>query len=218
MQTSSANRHYTPWDRLLLQADQTLRTLFANYAISSRPHPADELTEIALTDKERQHAAGLMRVNHVGEICAQALYQGQALTARTPEIRDSMQEAATEEFDHLAWCKTRLEELESRPSYLNPLWYSGSLVLGVLAGIAGDKWNLGFLAETERQVVKHLDSHLGELPSADLKSRAIVEQMRTDESKHAEQAVANGAAELPWSIKKLMAAMSKVMTTVAYRI
>ncbi|MDF2867238.1 MAG: putative ubiquinone biosynthesis protein [Gammaproteobacteria bacterium] len=218
MQTSSTNRHYTHWDRLLLQADQTLRTLLANYPTSDRPNPTNELTETALTDKERQHAAGLMRVNHVGEICAQALYQGQAITARTPEIRDSMQEAATEEFDHLAWCKTRLEELESRPSYLNPLWYSGSLALGILAGIAGDKWNLGFLAETERQVVKHLEHHLGELPSADLKSRAIVAQMREDECKHAEQAVVNGAVELPWSIKKLMAAMSKVMTTLAYRI
>lgn len=139
MQISPTNRHYTPWDRLLLQADKTLRTLFANYAISDRPHPAYESSEIVLTDEERRHAAGLMRVNHVGEICAQALYQGQALTAKTLAIRDSMQAAATEEFDHLAWCKMRLDELASRPSYLNPLWYSGSLALGILAGIAGDR-------------------------------------------------------------------------------
>jgi ubiquinone biosynthesis monooxygenase Coq7 len=218
MLNSFDGRHYTIWDRLLLQADQTIRTLFANYPTSNRAHPAAELADAVLTESETKHAAGLMRVNHVGEVCAQALYQGQAITARTSEIRAAMQEAAIEEFDHLAWCKLRLEELCSRPSYLNLLWYGGSLTLGIVAGMAGDKWNLGFLAETERQVVKHLDKHLGELPSADIKSRVIVAQMREDEHKHAEQAIATGAIDLPWPMKKLMAAMSKVMTTVAYRI
>lgn len=211
-------RSYNLVDKVLLQLDASIRTLLGNYATSDRQNPATATTETELTNRERKHAAGLMRVNHCGEICAQALYQGQALTARTPEIRTSMHEAAIEEFDHLAWCKTRLEELDSRPSYLNPLWYMGSLTLGILAGIAGDKWNLGFLAETERQVVKHLDSHLEHLPGQDRKSRTIVEQMREDELKHATSAVAAGAAELPWPIKKLMTALSKVMTTVAYRI
>lgn len=211
-------RSYNLADRLLIQFDQGLRCLFGNYKISGRNYPAEGINGDMLTTKEQQHAASLMRINHVGEICAQALYQGQALTARRAEIRDTMQQAATEEFDHLAWCKARLTELGSRPSYLNLFWYGSSLALGTIAGIVGDKWSLGFLAETERQVVKHLEGHLDKLPSADLRSRAIIKQMREDEANHAEHAVNMGAAELPVPVKKLMAAMSKAMTIIAYQI
>jgi ubiquinone biosynthesis monooxygenase Coq7 len=213
----SSLRLYSFADRLLMSFDQGLRTLSGNYPSSSRSNPANEHNTSELTTSEQRHAAGLMRVNHVGEICAQALYQGQAITARTDCLRQDMQMAAMEEFDHLAWCNERLTELNSRPSYLNPLWYAGSLSLGILAGLAGDRWNLGFLAETEQQVVRHLDKHLSELPSQDVKSLAIVHQMRIDEAKHAQQAQASGAADLPSPIKKLMQAMAKTMTIIAYR-
>jgi ubiquinone biosynthesis monooxygenase Coq7 len=159
-----------------------------------------------------------MRVNHVGEVCAQALYQGQALTARNPEARAALEEAAREETDHLAWCEDRLNELGGRKSLLNPLWYAGSFALGATAGVLGDKWNLGFLAETERQVEAHLDEHLRQLPEQDAKSRAIVEQMKEDEIRHAQTAVHYGAAELPPPVKLAMRSMSMVMKRIAHRI
>ena len=160
----------------------------------------------------------MMRVNHCGEVCAQALYQGQALTARSQEVRTSMDAAAREEIDHLEWCQQRLGELGSHTSYLNPLWYSGSLGLGLLAGLVGDKWSLGFLAETERQVVRHLEGHLDRLPEGDSKSRAIVEQMKQDEAKHATMALVEGAADLPPAIKVFMTLTAKVMTTLSAKI
>ncbi len=161
---------------------------------------------------------GLMRVNHCGEVCAQALYQGQALTSRDPEVREALRSAAQEETEHLAWTEQRIAALGGRKSLLNPLWYAGSLSLGVFAGALGDRWNLGFLAETERQVEAHLDSHLRSLPEGDLRSRAIVDQMRLDEIQHAETAVRHGAAELPSFVKRAMKAMGRVMTGVAYRL
>lgn len=202
-------------DSLILHFDRALRTLFAP-AASRRPHPDAGLPEAALTDAERRHVAGLMRVNHSGEVCAQALYQGQALTARNPDIAQALQQAADEETEHLAWCERRLNELNSHKSLLNPLWYTGSFALGVLAGALGDRWNLGFLAETERQVEGHLDGHLQRLPAQDAKSRAIVEQMKADEIRHAETAIALGGAELPLPVKLAMKLTSKVMTQTAY--
>lgn len=187
-------------------------------AASLRPHPDADLAETGLSADEKRHAAGLMRVNHCGEVCAQALYQGQALTARDPAARDALRAAAHEEVEHLAWTERRIGELGSHKSLLNPLWYAGSLAIGVTAGLVGDRWNLGFLAETERQVSEHLDGHLAQLPAADDKSRAIVRQMHADETAHAETAVALGAAELPQPAKVAMRAMSRVMTALSYRV
>lgn len=202
-------------DTLIIHFDKALRTVFAS-AASRRPYPDMGLAEADLSEEEKRHAAGLMRVNHSGEVCAQALYQGQALTARNPEAAKALVEASDEETEHLAWCEKRLEELGSRKSLLNPLWYAGSFGLGVLAGALGDKWNLGFLAETERQVEGHLDGHLTSLPAQDAKSRAIVQQMKVDEIKHAETALAHGGAELPLPVKLAMQLSSKVMTRTAY--
>jgi len=202
-------------EALIVNVDKALRTLFAP-AWSRRPYPDAGLDEAELSDAEKRHAAGLMRINHCGEVCAQALYQGQALTARNPAAAQALIEASEEETEHLAWCEKRLTELGSRKSVLNPLWYAGSLGLGVLAGTLGDKWNLGFLAETERQVEGHLNSHLDSLPAQDDKSRAIVEQMKADEIRHAETAVAHGGAELPLPVKLAMQLTSKVMTRTAY--
>ena len=171
-----------------------------------------------MSEQERAHACGLMRVNHVGEVCAQALYQGQALTSRDPALRDALRGAADEETEHLAWTEQRIAELGGRKSLLNPLWYAGALSMGLIAGRLGDKWNLGFLAETERQVEAHLDSHLSDLPEQDLRSRDVVEQMRVDEIKHAETAVHLGAAELPEAVKKAMKFAAGIMTGTAYRI
>lgn len=204
-------------DRLILEFDRALRTVFAP-ARTVRPVPGTDLPEPALSEAERQHTLGLMRVNHCGEICAQALYQGQALTSRDPAVKESLRGAAEEETEHLAWTESRIKELGGRKSLLNPLWYVGSLSLGVVAGVMGDKWNLGFLAETERQVEAHLDGHLVDLPTQDGKSRAIVDRMRLDEIQHAEMAIRFGAAELPAPIKLGMKAMAKVMTLAAYRI
>ena len=202
-------------DNVILNFDRALRTLFAP-AVSRRPHPDAGLPEAALTEAERRHVAGLMRVNHSGEVCAQALYQGQSLTARNPDIAQALTQAAEEETEHLAWCERRLQELGSHKSLLNPLWYTGSFALGLVAGVLGDRWNLGFLAETERQVEGHLDGHLQRLPAQDAKSRAIVEQMKADEIRHAETAIAHGAAELPLMVKLAMKLTAKVMTHTAY--
>jgi ubiquinone biosynthesis monooxygenase Coq7 len=167
---------------------------------------------------ERKHAAGLMRVNHVGEVCAQALYQSQKLLARDSQIQEMLEHSAQEEMDHLAWCETRLKELDSHTSYLNPLWYAGSFAIGLVAGLAGDKWSLGFVAETEKQVESHLESHLQKLPETDHRSRAIVEQMRVDEIAHGQAALNAGGESLPEPIQKMMQALSKLMTTTAYKI
>ncbi|WP_410498972.1 2-polyprenyl-3-methyl-6-methoxy-1,4-benzoquinone monooxygenase [Chitinibacter sp. S2-10] len=204
-------------DQLIGEFDTVLRTLAAP-AASVRSHPDRDIADVELQAAEKNHAAGLMRVNHCGEVCAQALYQGQALTARDPAAREALKQAAAEEVEHLAWTRQRLDELGSHRSLLNPLWYAGSFAMGVTAGLIGDKWNLGFLAETERQVTAHLESHLAQLPEQDAKSRAIVTQMAIDESSHAEQAVALGAAELPLPVTRLMTATSKVMTTLSYHI
>ena len=171
-----------------------------------------------LSDAERARAAALMRVNHVGEICAQALYQGQALTARDPRARIELEQAAREEQDHLAWSAERIRELDGRPSLLNPLWYAGSFAMGAAAGAFGDRWNLAFLAETERQVEEHLSGHLDKLPPEDNRTRILVEAMRADEAKHRQTALRLGAAELPAPVKLAMRAAAKVMTTVAYRV
>jgi len=202
-------------ESLIVHFDRALRTVFAS-AASRRAHPDEGLAEVEMTEAERRHAAGLMRINHSGEVCAQALYQGQALTARNPEAARALIEASEEETEHLAWCERRLEELGSRKSLLNPLWYAGSFGLGVLAGALGDKWNLGFLAETERQVEGHLNTHLDWLPAQDAKSRAIVEQMKADEIKHADTALAHGGAELPAPVKQTMQFTSKILTKTVY--
>lgn len=202
-------------DRLLIAADHALRTVFAP-AATLRPVPGQDLPDAELSDAEKRHAAGLMRVNHAGEICAQALYEGQALTARNAGAREALEHAAGEETEHLAWTERRIHELGGRGSLLNPLWYAGSFAIGAAAGLLGDKWNLGFLAETERQVVAHLDGHLGRLPAQDEKSRAILEQMKEDEARHATTAVTHGAAELPEPVRLAMKLASRVMTRSAY--
>lgn len=208
-------RRYSPLDQLLIHLDNAVRTVWGAPAVTERSDPADAAPEGELSDAEKRLSAGLMRVNHAGEVSAQALYQGQSLTAKLPTVREKMERAAREENDHLAWCEQRLKVLDSRTSLLSPLWYGGSFAIGALAGLAGDKWSLGFVVETERQVVKHLEEHLQRLPTADHKSRAVLEQMKEDELHHATTALQAGGAELPAPVKKLMAATSKVMTTTA---
>jgi len=204
-------------DQLILEFDRALRTILAP-ARSVRRTPGDTLPEADLDTEQKRHVVGLMRVNHCGEICAQALYQGQALTSRDPAIREALRGAADEETEHLAWTEQRISELGGRKSLLNPFLYLGSLTLGLAAGALGDKWNLGFLAETERQVEAHLDGHLVDLPSNDARSREIVDQMRLDEIQHAKTAIQNGAAELPAPVKMAMKLAAKLMTGTAYRI
>ena len=199
------------FDKLIIAFDNGLRTLLAP-AHSARPHPDAGVAGSELNADEQQLAAALMRVNHSGEICAQALYQGQALTARNPEARAALEQAAAEETDHLAWTAQRIAELGGRLSLLNPLWYAGSFALGAAAGLLGDKWSLGFLAETERQVEGHLAGHLDRLPPQDEKSRAVLEQMKDDEARHARAAIEHGAAELPAPVKLAMKLGSRVMT------
>ena len=211
-------RKLTRIDQLFACADQALRTLCTTPTGTGRANPAEQNTETELSDKEKRHIAGLMRVNHAGEISAQALYQGQAFTAKLPNVREKMEQAAIEENDHLIWCEKRIKELDSHTSVLNPLWYAGSFTIGALAGSAGDKWSLGFVVETENQVVKHLDKHLGSLPEKEVKSRSILEQMKEDEMHHATMALESGAAELPKPVKLLMKLTSKLMTKTAYRI
>lgn len=204
------------FDQFLTEANRALDVL-GRSARASRPNPAGkEVSDI--TPEEARHAAGLMRVNHVGEICAQALYRSQAMLCKDPQVTNVLLHAAQEEVDHLAWCDDRLRELDSRPSIFNPFWYAGSFALGLIASRAGVSYNLGFMAETERQVEQHLDSHLESLPQADARSRRVVEQMRDDEIEHRRTAEHNGAASLPPPIKAAMRMMSKVMTTTAYRL
>ncbi len=202
-------------DHVITEFDKALRTIFAP-APTLRPMPGEDVPEAELSNDERRHAAALMRINHCGEVCAQALYQGQALTSRDPSVRQALEQAAWEETEHLNWTERRIAELGGRTSLLNPLWYAGSLALGVIAGKFGDRWNLGFLAETERQVEGHLEEHKGRLPPQDRRSWEILEQMKADEIRHAHMAVDHGAAELPAPIKGAMRLSSKVMTTAAY--
>jgi ubiquinone biosynthesis monooxygenase Coq7 len=202
-------------DKLIIEFDKGLKTLTAS-AHSVRPHPDENVQETDLSAEEKRHALGLMRINHCGEVCAQALYNGQSLTAKNPQIVEALQQASKEETEHLAWCEKRIHALGGHTSLLNPLWYAGSFTLGAIAGAIGDKWNLGFLAETEHQVGAHLDKHLHELPASDEKSRAILEQMKTDEAHHADTAISLGGAELPAPIKSAMKQMSKVMTSTTY--
>jgi 3-demethoxyubiquinol 3-hydroxylase len=212
-------RNLSTLDNLLCEIDLALRTLLPpGQRASKRKSPAENLNEQPLTSQEKHHVAGLMRVNHAGEVCAQALYQGQALTAQLTKVKSQMVAAAEEEVDHLAWCEERLYQLGSQPSKLNPLWYLGSFMLGSLAGLAGDRWSLGFVAETEEQVAAHLQKHLQNLPMQDEKSKAILEQMYKDEAHHADVAQGAGAANLPFVIKKLMHEVSKLMTRSSYHI
>lgn len=213
----SSNRSINPLDHLIVGIDKALRVI-AGVASASRPTPAARAADGVLDDKEQRHSAGLMRVNHVGEVCAQALYNSQARFAKSPAMRAQFAQAGREEEDHLAWTAQRLHELGSQPSLLNPLWYAGAYALGTVAAHLGDQRSLGFVAETERQVEAHLNSHLEKLPAQDAKSRAIVEQMRTDEAAHGEAARTLGAIEAPLPVKTAMTAMAKVMTTAAYYI
>jgi len=217
-------RFYSPLDHFINVLDTGLRTVLSTPE-SQRDYPAgahydensdDNLSDANLSEMDKTLAGRFMRINHAGEVAAQGLYTGQALTANMEDVREKMQEAAQEENDHLNWCASRIEELGSHTSYLDPLWYAGSVTIGALAGIAGDKWSLGFVAETEKQVVKHLDSHLNQLSENDTRSRAILEQMREDESKHATTALESGGAQLPAPIKGLMQITAKVMTKSAY--
>ncbi|TDK29961.1 2-polyprenyl-3-methyl-6-methoxy-1,4-benzoquinone monooxygenase [Luteimonas terrae] len=208
---------FNPVDQLLVETQRALDTVFGNPP-ATRPNPSLDTPDVVLNDSERRHAAGLMRINHVGEVCAQGLYFGQAAVAREPETRAHLLEAAQEETDHLAWCAQRLRELDSRPSLFNPLWYGGSYALGVVAGLRGDGWNLGFVVETERQVEAHLDDHLQTLPEADQRSRDILRQMKEDEARHADHAEQAGARVLPWPVPSLMATASSLMKAVAYRL
>jgi len=210
-------RTLNPLDRVLSEAQRALDTVFGAPG-AERPNPAGSTAELVLEPAEKRHSAGLMRINHVGEVCAQALYCGQAAVARDESTREHLLEAAQEETDHLAWCADRLRELDSRPSLLNPLWYAGSFTIGVLAGLRGDGWNLGFVVETERQVEAHIDEHLESLPEGDQRSRAILRTMKADEARHAQNAEAAGARLLPMPVPTIMAAASKLMKTVAYRV
>jgi ubiquinone biosynthesis monooxygenase Coq7 len=210
-------RRLSPLDRLLAEAQRGLSGV-ANDAIAMRENPGAPKPDLEMAERRRRHSAGLMRINHTGEVCAQALYVGQAAVARDEATRAQLLNAAQEETDHLAWCNDRLRELHSRPSLLNPLWYAGSYAIGVAAGLRGDGWNLGFVVETERQVEAHLEEHLRHLPPEDLRSRAILETMKEDEARHADHAQAAGARVLPQPIPKIMALASSVMKAVAYRI
>jgi 3-demethoxyubiquinol 3-hydroxylase len=210
-------RHTTALDQILSQIQHALSTTQLQ-ASAQRPYPAEQLDELPMNEKEKAHSAGLMRVNHTGEVCAQALYLGQAAVARDLATRDQLLHAAQEEQDHLAWCAQRLNELHSRPSLLNPLWYVGSYTIGLAAGLRGDGWNLGFVVETERQVEAHLDEHLKSIAASDEKSRAILQVMKIDEAAHADHALEQGARTLPAPIPRVMALTSSIMKAVAYRI
>ncbi len=214
--TRMSERHYNKLDHLITQFDTGLRTVFGKPQLTARDNPAAAVTENELTQAGRDLAGRLMRINHAGEVAAQGLYQGQALTARLPDVREKMQTAAQEENDHLAWCESRINELGTHTSLLNPLWYGGSVAIGAFAGLLGDKWSLGFIVETERQVVRHLDSHLNSISSDDHKTRVILEQMKTDETHHATTALDAGGAALPAIVKSFMQFTSKIMTRSSY--
>ena len=205
-------------DLVINEVDKGLKYSTQNYQTESRPYPADKMEQGSLNEFEKNHSAGLMRVNHSGEVCAQALYRGQALTAKLGDTRTKMEQAASEELDHLSWCNKRLEDLNNKPSLLNPIWYGMSFSIGAVAGLIGDKWSLGFVHETEEQVVKHLDGHLDKLSKKDFKTKAVIEQMRIDEEQHSHDALEAGAEILPDEIKNLMSKFAKVMTNSSYHI
>ena len=211
-------RQLTLIDKFIVRADRALRTVMASEQHAQRASPAINVAEAELSAEEKRHAAGLMRVNHAGEVCAQALYQGQAFTAKLPDVRAEMEGAAAEEIDHLVWCQQRLDALDSHPSYLNPLWYGLSFAIGAGAGLVSDKVSLGFVAATEDQVCKHLQKHLAELPEQDEKSRVVVAQMLRDEARHADMALSAGGYDFPAPIKGVMTLISKAMTATSYRI
>ena len=211
-------RNYSTLDRFIASIDDALRISTGEAPAPQRGNPAGDLAAVDLDEEQRRHVAGLMRINHSGEICAQALYAGQAATARNDATREAMQSAADEEIDHLSWCEDRLRELDSRPSLLNPLWYAGSFAIGAVAGIAGDDWSLGFVKETENQVEAHLQDHLERLPEGDARSQAILDQMKVDEARHAEMAEKAGARALPEPIRRAMALTAGLMKTLAYRL
>ncbi|OQW94238.1 MAG: demethoxyubiquinone hydroxylase family protein, partial [Beggiatoa sp. IS2] len=208
-------QRHTLLDRFIINFDQGLRTVLGQPIATGRANPASSIQETALSDPEKQLAVRLMRVNHAGEVSAQALYQGQSLVARNRTVHNRLQQSAFEENDHLVWCKSRVQDFDGHVSLLNPLWYAGSLTIGVIAGIAGDKWSLGFVVETEHQVIRHLDEHLKQLPATDLKSRAILEQMKEDEAHHATVAIESGGVPLPALMRWLMKRAAKVMTKTA---
>jgi ubiquinone biosynthesis monooxygenase Coq7 len=213
---SVAMRNYSPLDKLFINLDTALRTMAGKPILTERPNPAAEIEDAPLSDSERDLAGRLMRINHAGEVSAQGLYQGQALTAKLPEVRQKMERAALEENDHLEWCERRATELGTHVSYLNPLWYGGSVAIGALAGLIGDKWSLGFVVETEHQVCRHLESHMAKLSPEDQKTRAILQQMHDDEARHADMAQAAGGAPFPAPVKAMMQLTSKIMTKTAY--
>ncbi len=210
-------RRLTPIDRFLGTVDQARRAATGEPPMARRDNPAADLASPTLEADDRQHVAGLMRINHTGEVCAQALYAGQAATARSDEVRAQMAQAAAEEIDHLSWCQDRLDELDARPSMFNPLWYAGSFTLGAAAGLAGDGWSLGFLKETEHQVEAHLGEHIDRLPADDARSRAILSQMKEDEAEHAHMAAESGALDLPAPVRGAMRLAAGFMKAVAYR-
>lgn len=210
------DRDYTPLDQLLIRLHGALTGTPGAAREDARPNPAEGVEAPDLEETDRRHAAGLMRVNHAGEVAAQALYQGHALAARNPEVREHMLEAAAEERSHLAWCEQRLRELGEAPSRLDPLWYAGSFAIGAIAGLAGDRWSLGFVEETEKQVSEHLRGHLEKLPEQDAKSRAIIEAMRADEERHGAEAAEAGARPLPKPVQELMRGVARLMTRSAY--
>ncbi|WP_280538757.1 2-polyprenyl-3-methyl-6-methoxy-1,4-benzoquinone monooxygenase [Chromohalobacter sp. 11-W] len=212
------SRQLSRTDNLIQQFDTILRTLVPHAASASRANPAVGTQDAEMTDAERRHAAGLMRINHTGEVCAQALYQGQGSTAKLHETRDQMEQAAAEEIDHLAWCDERLRELNDRTSYLNPAFYAASFGMGALAGVLGDNISLGFVAATEEQVGRHLDDHMHKLPQGDRRSRAVLEQMRTDEAHHERWALEAGGSRFPAPLKLGMRVMSQVMTRSVYKL
>jgi ubiquinone biosynthesis monooxygenase Coq7 len=216
MPATHSARNTSPTDQLIEIADQALRTLFGKPQTTGRPYPAQSIPEANLSAAQRDLHGRLMRINHTGEICAQGLYQGQALTARTSSVQASMQQAAAEENDHLAWCEQRIQQLGGRLSLLNPIWFTGSFLLGACAGALGDRWSLGFVAETERQVEGHLDKHLLQIAPEDQPTRSVLQQMQADETAHGEQARQQGGVELPLPIRLLMKASSRVMTTAVY--
>jgi ubiquinone biosynthesis monooxygenase Coq7 len=211
-------RSYSRLDHLIISIDNALRMSSGETLEAKRANPATDVPEVVMDETHRRHAAGLMRINHAGEICAQALYAGQAATARNPEVQAEMQQAADEEIDHLSWCKQRLDELESRPSLLAPVWYAGSFAIGAAAGLAGDGWSLGFLKETENQVEAHLANHIEKLPAEDARSRAILDQMKIDEAKHAKMAENSGAFDLPRPLRNLMKLTAGGMKAIAYKV
>lgn len=209
-------RKLSKLDLLLKNSDQMLRTVSGNSQHAHRPSPAQNIQSSVLSEQKRKHIAALMRINHTGEVCAQALYKGQAFTAKTEDVKKNMEQAAKEEEDHLVWCEQRIKELNDHVSYLNPAWYAMSFSLGALAGAMGDSWSLGFVKETEEQVCQHLEEHLDKIPLEDNATRSILLQMKKDEAKHAHMAEEEGAKELPFAVKNLMSVVSKIMTRSTY--